>query len=89
MKHLFCYIYDLNIYVRKVRTYINNIYVYIPYTRDPRGAREMTFGKTMIDALDIFDIDPKHWPAMAANRTSWHHKIKQYDNSNTKTRAIS
>ena len=39
----------------------------------------MTFGKPMIDALNIFDIDPKHWPAMAANRTSWHHKIKQYE----------
>ena len=41
----------------------------------------MTFGKTMIDALNIFDIDPKHWPAMAANRTSRHHKmkIKQYE----------
>ena len=32
-------------------------------------ASEMTFGKTMIKALKIlFDIDPNHWPAMAANR---------------------
>ena len=33
----------------------------------------MTFGKTMIKALKTFDIDPKHWLAMAANRTNWRH----------------
>jgi len=50
---------------------------WLPYKR-PRGAPEMTFGKTMIKALKPVDsIDPKHWPAMAANRTSWNqHRIK-------------
>jgi DNA primase catalytic subunit len=42
---------------------------WLPYKK-PRGAPEMTFGKTMIKALKTFDIDLKHWPAMAANRTN-------------------
>ena len=49
---------------------------WLPYER-PRGAPEMTFGKTMIKALKTFDIDPKHWPAMAANRTNWRHMINK------------
>jgi hypothetical protein len=36
---------------------------WLPYKR-PRGAPEMTFGKTVIKTLKTFDIDPKHWPAM-------------------------
>ena len=32
------------------------------------GSRVMTFGKTMIKAPKPFGGDPKHWPAMAANR---------------------
>jgi hypothetical protein len=34
-------------------------------------------GKTMIKALKTFDIDPKHWPAMAANRNNWRHRINK------------
>ena len=49
---------------------------WLPYKR-PRGAPEMTFGKTMIKALKTFDIDPKHWPAMAANRNNWRHRINK------------
>ena len=30
----------------------------------------------MIKALKTFDIDPKHWPAMAANRTNWRHRYR-------------
>ena len=41
--------------------------------RDQGGAPEMTIGKIMIKALKTFDIDPKHLPAMAANRTNWRH----------------
>ena len=47
---------------------------WLPYKRS-RGTSEMTFGKTMINALKTFDIDPKHWPAMAANRTNWRHSV--------------
>ena len=47
---------------------------WLPYKRS-RGAPEITFGKTMIKALKTFDIDPKHWPAMAANRTNWRHSV--------------
>ena len=53
------------------------IICWLPYKR-PRGAPEMTFGKTMIKALKTFDIDPKHWPAMAANRTNWRHRINKW-----------
>ena len=49
---------------------------WLPHKR-PRGAPEMTFGKTMIKALKTFNIDPKHWPAMAANRTNWRHRINK------------
>ena len=50
---------------------------WLPYKR-PRGAPEMTLGKTMIKALKTFDIDPKHWPAMAANRNNWRHRINKW-----------
>ena len=36
---------------------------WLPYKR-PRGAPEMTFGKTVIKTLKTFDIDRTHWPAM-------------------------
>tara|TARA_B100000513_G_scaffold161714_1_gene78601 strand:- start:149 stop:250 length:102 start_codon:yes stop_codon:yes gene_type:complete len=32
----------------------------------------------MIKALKTFDIDPKHWPAMAANRTNYAPYLDQY-----------
>ena len=48
----------------------------LPHKR-PSGAPEMTFGETMIKALKTFDIDPKHLPAMAANRTNWRHRINK------------
>ena len=35
----------------------------------------------MIKALKTFDIDPKHWPAMAANRTNWRHRRSTNDTS--------
>jgi len=37
----------------------------------------MTSGKTMIKALKNVDVDPKHWPAMAANRTNWRYRINK------------
>jgi hypothetical protein len=49
---------------------------WLPYKR-PRGALEMTVGKTIIKALKTFDIVSKHWPAMAANRTNWRHRINK------------
>ena len=49
---------------------------WLPHKR-PRGAPEMTFGKTMIKAPKTFDIDPKHWPSMAANRTNCRHRINK------------
>ena len=56
---------------------------WLPYKRPtykrPRGAPEMTFGKTMIKALKTFDTDPKQWPSMAANRTysNWRHRTNK------------
>ena len=37
----------------------------------PRGAPRMTYGRSVIKALDTFDLDHKKWPELAADRLAW------------------
>ena len=41
-----------------------------PHKR-PLGAPRMTYGRSLAKALDVFDLDHKKWPALAANRAAW------------------
>ena len=53
----------------------NLIYIYylscwVPHKR-PVGAPRMTYGRSLGKALDVFDIDHKKWPLLAADRAAW------------------
>ena len=43
---------------------------WVPHKR-PLGAPRMTYGRTVGKALDVFDIDRKRWPELAADRAAW------------------
>ena len=37
----------------------------------PPGAPRMTYGRSILKALDTFDLDHKKWPELAADRLAW------------------
>ena len=39
--------------------------------RRPLGAPRMTYGRSVLKALDTFDLDHKKWPELAADRLAW------------------
>ena len=43
---------------------------WVPATR-PKGCPEMTYGRTMYRAMELFGIDRATWPALAADRDAW------------------
>ena len=43
---------------------------WVPHKR-PRGAPRMTYGRSVIKALDTFHLDHKKWPELAADRLAW------------------
>ena len=51
---------------------------WVPRKRPP-GAPRMTYGRTVGKALDVFDLDPKKWPALAADRAAWRAMLKSGD----------
>ena len=48
---------------------------WVPHKRPP-GAPRMTYGRTVGKALDVYDLDPKKWPALAADRAAWRAMLK-------------
>ena len=48
---------------------------WVPHKR-PRGAPRMTYGRTIGKALDMFDINPKKWPELAADRAAWRGTVR-------------
>ena len=43
---------------------------WVPHKR-PLGAPHMTYGRSLGKALDVFDLDHKKWPELAADRAAW------------------
>ena len=43
---------------------------WVSHTRPP-GAPRMTYGRSVIKALDTFDLDHKKGPGLAVDRLSW------------------
>ena len=39
--------------------------------RRPVGAPQLTYGRSVAKALDIFDLDRDRWPELAADRAAW------------------
>ena len=48
---------------------------WVPHQRPP-GAPRMTYGRTVGKALDVYDLDPQKWPALAADRAAWRAMLK-------------
>ena len=42
----------------------------------PLGAPRMTYGRSVGKALDVFDLDDKKWPELAADRAVWRAMLK-------------
>ena len=43
---------------------------WVPHKR-PIGAPRLTYGRSMVKAMDVFDLDPSHWHELAADRVAW------------------
>ena len=41
-----------------------------PHKR-PVGAPQLTYGRSMVRAMDIFDLDSSRWHELAADRAAW------------------
>ena len=43
---------------------------WVPRKR-PTGAPRLTYGRSMVKAMDLFDLDPSRWSELAADRVAW------------------
>ena len=57
---------------------------WVPHPR-PRGAPRMTYGRTVAEALAVFDIGSAKWPALAADRVAWRATLKRPASRRTST----
>ena len=42
----------------------------------PRGAPQMTYGRSITKALEMFNIDVRTWPELAADRAAWRETLR-------------
>jgi hypothetical protein len=48
---------------------------WVPHSR-PCGAPPMTYGRSMVHALDAFHIDRRSWHRLAADRVAWRETLR-------------
>ena len=49
---------------------------WVPHKR-PIGAPRLTYGRSMVKAMDVFDLDPSRWHEFAADRAAWRTMLRE------------